>query len=635
MKTDRSRQRMGVENAGAKGRGSPINPLVARRGMGSCQEFLKGLEAFLGRIPELRSFAEVAAAHGCRAYLSGGTARVVLQQYLRVLGSTEPEKPLPTSALRLTDVLDGSDLDGLLERPAGKVDKQTVDAVSTELNRRSGAALVATLPGHEGRYCVAEFDLADIQSFRALNRRYGGETVSLIALGLDEQGRLVTSDPYGGIRDFYQGTLRYAAGRDPYSEDLVVSGVMDPSLDGLRLIRAVGEHQEVGLRPTASATRALNRLGKEANRRLWEIRARISHPRLGGDAKLERRWRKYVRNVFSQFRSPADARRLLDRSGYSDVLVSLGMKDLLKDTLRKQRPLVDPILPASQAVAGWTKSWRGALEAAVVSEPPEVYLWTGRKHGEALAGGAPPAAQDSGALGAGLYLTDPAFPDRSAGAVLLHARIAPGTRWLDLDQPAAKAAIADYLTKLEPHFVAQQDDRLDPERDARSAAFDALWAELQLDGVFSKSDSKLCCLVLHQGALTEFSWAHDFRVGLLEQLRNGQLGDRTELGVRALLAMDPAGLGVLDQLLDAGTVKLEQLFPPAARQSLFECFPEVDQAFAGKLENRLDEPSSLSPEQVALARRAVEHLRGRTAQNPDRPSGESLSALKQTGRSTT
>lgn len=620
-----------------------VNPLLKAAGIRDMQAFLNGLQSFMRTVPELQQLAKAADAHGCEGVLSGGSALRVMLAYVDSLNPQTAPKDK-----RLHALMEGSDVDALLLRPSGESLSNTeVAAVATELNAASGASLVAPLPSKERRYYAVEWDLQDGREFYELNQTFGGESLAHVGLGLDTSGELVVYDPDGALRHFFEGYFDYGFGKDPEHHPMVLNGMSDPTLDALRVIRMVGTVGGHGVRPSEQALDALDAMGEDATRRKWQIQAGFVH---SPEQKLERKWKKYLEKVWIDHRDPAQARALLDRSGFSEVLTYLGLRNMLESPLAEERP----VTPASDfpQVHEWARANELELLSAVARPADPLYLWTSKNRAGALEDGSVPFQSDAGPLGAGLYLGDKAFPDKGTASVLLQARLSPDARLFDLRTPGARELLDSYLQEFTTDFLPSKlneggrqaqplisndivtgtkdesvpdfmnvdpSPQLDAERDARSFALTHLASVLGVDGFIDGHGTSIRAVVTNRAALDGFTRQYDFQNGIMEQLRAGTLGKRTEHGVRALLALNgQAGVDEIISLMNDGKLTLSQLFPAepvgttgSRRTSLFEDLPFVDTRLAQALLKHLArEGQGLSDDQRFSVLAAVGHLRG-------------------------
>ncbi|MBI5509977.1 MAG: hypothetical protein HY903_14570 [Deltaproteobacteria bacterium] len=587
-----------------------LNPLLKKAGIKTIAEFSRRLEAYLHTYPEMERLASAARRFGAKAVFSGGTARALVSDFIKNAVAAAEGKPVAAGPRSLLAILEGQDIDALVMGVKGRLPPDAVRAMTAELNRESCATLVDPLPSIEKRYYAVDWDLSDAVEFARLNRIYGGETPSQLGIGLGPNGRLQLYDPVGAFEDLFRGAFNYAPGDGKYDEQMVVSGKMDPSLDGLRIIRVIGAMREVGVRPSAQALSTLTELGDDAKRRRWEIQARFLH---SPDGKLERRWVKYVKRLFNDFRDPRDAIRLLDQSGYADVLTSLGLKRYLLDSLPAAVP--PPSAKASAECNRWIAAHQTTFAPHVTSQVPSTFLWVSKKMADGLTKGLAVFGQRAGELGPGLYLSGRALPE-GAASKLVSAQLTPDGRFLDLTRLEAKALVDRYLEKFGSEFApATNGDvpQLGARADARSAAIGHLLAGLGLDGAVDANAAGVgTAVVTNTRVLIGFAAVSGIEAELTEQLHLGGLGARTENGVRALLALKrQQGLAELGALLRQGKVTPQQVLPAAGGETLFELLPFVDPAVAAELQAAMARAGAeLTPAQREAGARAVVYLRG-------------------------
>ena len=581
------------------------NRVLAQLGIRDHATFVQHLTVYLSGIPELEQIAAAASKHDLEAVLSGGCARAIVTSYIKDAAAAGRPTVRPTASLY--EMLEGSDVDVLVSNrgSGGTVSETTLQTLASDLNKVSGAALVSTLPSLERRLYSAEWDVVDAREFAQLNTAFGGDTSSLLGLGLTTDGTLMVYDPQDALGDILHGRMRYAPGKDAYGHQMVVEGKFDPSLDGLRLIRMAGQMREVGVEMDDASTRALNQLGDEANRRAWEVQARMAH---SPGEKLTRRWAKYAQKIWLDHKDPGYARSLLQGSGYLEVLTLLGLREHVLDKLPAARPDKSEATPAIQQLA---RKYRQELDAAIVTLPRDaVYVWQPSTLAELLTEATPQVyGADAGPMGRGLYVSRDQAPKGGLATNLLETKTRTGVRVLDLGR--ADDIIAKILDEAKAAYLPR--NGLVPLGDDwRSQALSDMYLALGVDGGMRGTD----LVLTHAGAMEGFTRVQGLEDGIVEQLRVGGLGDRTEQGVRALLAMrGRSGFEELQFLLTSGAVTLDHLFPLGTTNGgLFADVPTVEPSFAAFLQSqlaaRMVTQAPLSDEQADSVQAAIRYLRG-------------------------
>lgn len=580
-----------------------LNPILQKAGVRDIGTFVKHLTGYLAEIPELREVTKAADKLDCAAMLSGGSARAIVSAYLTDVQKTN--KPDVRPQRSLFQMLEGSDVDVLvMQKGGGKVPESTVQRLMSELNRISGAQLVDKLPSVERRLYTAEWDITDAHEFASLNKRFGGDTVSLFGIGLSAERDMLLYDPADALVGISRGELGYVPGEKPYEHDMVVKGRFDPSLDGLRVIRMAGQMREVGVELTSEAADAVKALGDEANRRAWEIQARTLHSPGG---KLQRRWTKYVKKVWIDHRDPAYARTLLQKTGYFELITLLGLRDYTLHELPAGKPSSANAHPKMQELV---RTHRAALEQHVKAADGALFSWNPHVLASAMLEEKRFFGNDAGRLGPGLYTGGEQFPEGAIATELLEIKAHPTARVLDLD--AANGVVHSILEDARPAYEAQNDTHpsgIKPLGDFwRSQALADLYAVLGVDGGRDRAGT----VFTHAGAIADVTFVRDLGEGLIEQLRSKKLGDRTELGVRALLASrGSAGFDELKHLMKTGAVTLQHLFPATELPGgLFRDVPTVEVEFAKFLAQKLVTSNGLSQLQKDSVIAAVDYLRG-------------------------
>jgi hypothetical protein len=559
------------------------NPVLKQVGICDHAALTKHLSRYLSGIPELTLVSEAAEKLGLQAVLSGGSARAIVVAFLRDVKTQG--KPDVEPKLSLFQMLEGSDVDVLIINAKGAVPDKDLQKLTASLNQISGANLVSKLPALERRLYAAEWDVVDGRSFEKLNKAFGGDTSSLFGIGLTVDGELLVYDPVDALGDILSGRMRYVPGKNPYDHEMVVTGKFDPALDGLRLIRMAGQMREVGVDMDDAANKALAKLGTEANRRLWESQARIEH---SPNDKLGRRWAKYTKKIWVDHRDPSYARQLLQSSGYLQLMSKLGLGQHVLSELPNHRTkdvglslspaTISKLLEATAPVKEQLYCWQTTNLVAAMTSPMRSLF-----------------GADAGPCGPGLYLSTSKLQDGAFGNTLLAADASSSAVFLNVGHPD----VEKVLQSMEPEPATP---------DWRSAAIRELCAAVGADGARLGNQ----VVVNNAAALGTMTIVEDLASSLVTQLRARALGDKTEQGVRALLASQgSAGIRELQHLMDTGRVSIADLFPAGTiGGGLFADVPTIEPEFASFLQKLVASPVGLTPGLVANVMAAVEYLRG-------------------------
>lgn len=591
-----------------------INSILKRAGITSFDQFKHGLADFMATIPELKQFSATADKYDMEAVLSGGTALSVILAYVRALradlkAGIKPSGTAAKAPRSLTAILEGQDVDGLLRPRKGPVKPEAVAALTKELNHQSRIGLVSWMPSTERRYYAIEWDLHGLRSFQHQNAVFGGEGPAQIALGVDKQGKLVVHDPGDALKRFFEGTFDYRIGTAPYEQEMTLNGQFDPLLDGLRIVRLAGKVSEYCVEPSEQATASLMALGESAEKRHWETQARVLH---SPNNKLGRRWKKYAEKVWTDTTNLKDTIRLMGKSGYSEVLTMLGLRNELLKLLPQARP--QPSAGHDEALAWWL-THIDTVKPHVVDDPGPMYLWTSKNRADDLVSGVDIFGTRAGPMGGGMYLRGQKIEEGKTASILVRATFKPkATKLLDLDAPPVKALTDEFQQKFGTEFVPKMGEiaPLNAQADGKSRAMEFQIAALKLDGAITQGADGPTAVVNNAAVFEKFESVHGVHDALLSQLNQGSAGKDTQKAVRALLALKGQdGLKELSGLMKQGKVSLEQLFLQGEGETFFELLPFVDANFAQQLEATLAQAGAkLDANQRGLAQRAISFLRG-------------------------